>query len=428
MNLKPSQCDIKKISITNHSKTIVIDKGSRFLEFFGSIDIFENIFSPFITADLTLLDGASFIEKNNITGNEDFEIEFVGYGSEESLKYKFKVSELLYNIPNPNLRSKNIGLRLTSEELMNDSSTSISKSYTTGTNNIVNDILTNHLKSSKKVFIEETKDTPLILIPYLSPFQSIDFLRRRISSQKYKSSSFLFYETSKGYHLNTVEGIFERESNNAQKFFQKESISQNVKGSNLEITDLDSFHLFFNYTVKSSFNLNHALKYGGLKTDVSQYDFVTKKYQTKLFKNDPSTKNFIDKTNGRNPLVSSQIYDKYSSNINKPLLLPFSKYKDSNNNTINFLFDSVAERLCFSNLFTTGKTYIDIPGNTQINAGSIIHLQVPRYDALESRNFNNEVDSGYYMVTACKHTVTNADTAKFDTHLELMRFGRGMME
>ena len=71
------------------------------------------------------------------------------------------------------------------------------------------------------------------------------------------------------------------------------------------------------------------------------------------------------------------------------------------------------------------KTYIDIPGNTRINAGSIINLQVPRYE--ESKNSSNEMDSGYYMVTAVKHMITNSDTAKYDTHLELMRFGRGVL-
>ena len=250
MILKPSQCNIKKISITNHTKSIVIS--DRFLEFFGSLDIFENVFCPFITADLTLIDGASFIEKNNITGGEDFEIEFEGYGSDQTLKYKLKVSELIYNIPNTNVRSKNVGLRLVSEEYLNDSSNYISKSYNIGTKSIIEDIKNNVLKSKKTCFIEESKDLPLTIIPYLTPFQAIDFIRKRLVSQKYKSSTFVFYETSEGYFLTTVEGLFQRESSKAQKFFQSERISQNVKGA--DSTDFDSFHLFSNYTVKSSFN------------------------------------------------------------------------------------------------------------------------------------------------------------------------------
>lgn len=423
MILKPSQCNIKKISITNHTKSTVISE--RFLEFFGSLDIFENVFCPFVTADLILIDGASFIEKNNITGGEDFEIEFEGYGSAQTLKYKLKVSELIYNIPNTNVRSKNVGLRLVSEEYLNDSSNYISKSYNIGTKSTIEDIKNNVLKSKKTCFIEESKDLPLIIIPYLTPFQAIDFIRKRLVSQKYKSSTFVFYETSKGYFLTTVEGLFQRESSKAQKFFQSEGISQNVKGA--DSTDFDSFHLFSNYTVKSSFNLNHSLKYGGLRSAVSQYDFTTKKYQTRLFENNPSSRLFVDKSGGNNPIISQTIFNEYSKNtrVSKPLFIPFSKYKDTNNDTVNFLFDTVAERICFSNLFTMEKTYIDIPGNTMINAGSIINLQVPRYE--ESKKSSNEMDSGYYMVTAVKHMITNTDTAKYDTHLELMRFGRGVL-
>jgi hypothetical protein len=423
MILRPSQCNIKKISITNHTKSIVISEN--FLEFFGSLDIFENVFCPFITADLILLDGASFIEKNNITGGEDFEIEFEGYGSDQPLKYKLKVSELIYNIPNSNVRSKNVGLRLVSEEYLKDSSNCISKSYNIGTKSIIEDIKNNVLKSNKSLFVEESKDLPVTVIPFLTPFQAIDFIRKRLVSEKYKSSTFVFYETSEGYFLTTIEGLFQRESSNAQKFFQSESISQKVKGA--DSTNFDSFHLFLNYTVKSSFNLNHSLKHGGLRTTVSQYDITTKKYQTRLFENNPSSKLFVDKSGGNNPIITQTIFNEYSKDkaSNKPLFIPFSKYKDTNNITENFLFDTVAERICFSNLFTMEKTYIDVPGNTRIHAGSVINLQVPRYE--ESKKASNEMDSGYYMVTAVKHMITNSDTAKYDTHLELMRFGRGVL-
>jgi len=426
MILTPSQCDITSISITNHNKSITIDKNSKFLEFFGSIDIYENVFNPFITADLVLLDGASFIENHNITGDEDFIIEFVGYGSDESLKYTFKVIELVYNVPNTNLRSKNVMLRLASAELLQDNSTSIAKSYNIGTSEIVNDIISNYLHSKKNVYLEDTKDPPIVILPYMSPFKSIDFLRQRAVSQKYKSSTFLFFETDKGYTFATVEGLYNIGLNKSpQTFFQKEGINQTSKGASSDITDRDMFHLFDNYTVKSSFNLNNTFKNGGLKSVVTQFDITTKTYQARLFENNPDNPQFVDTTNNKNPKVSKQVFTKYTPNPNKALFLPFLKYKDTNNNVSNFIYDNVAERVCFANLFTQEKTYIDIPGNTRINAGTIIYLKVPRYDSVMKMEDSNQRESGYYMVTACKHTITNSEIAKYDTHLELMRFGRG---
>jgi hypothetical protein len=72
--------------------------------------------------------------------------------------------------------------------------------------------------------------------------------------------------------------------------------------------------------------------------------------------------------------------------------------------------------------------YIDIPGNTLLQAGSIVNIKVARYDALNSKKELNEMESGLYLVTACKHSITNSDSTKYDTHLELMRIGRGVLE
>ena len=126
--------------------------------------------------------------------------------------------------------------------------------------------------------------------------------------------------------------------------------------------------------------------------------------------------------------MSNEVFQQYSSNNPKPILLPFSKYINSENPAFNFIFDSVAERICFSNLFTQKRIYVDIPGNTLLNAGSVINLKVPRYNAVDVSKSSNEMESGQYLVTACKHSITNADSAKYDTHLELMRIGRGVFE
>lgn len=427
MNLKPSQCLIKSISLKTQ-KNQVINQDNNFLEFFGSLDIYQNMFNPFMTADLTILDGASFIEKYNISGDEDFEIEFQGYGRDEAMKFKFKVAELVSTMATQNLRAKQVGLRLVSDEFLTDCSTSISKSYNVGTKEIISDIVSTFLKSNKKLFVEETKSIPVIVVPYLSPFKALDFIKQRTVSEKYKSSSFLFFENSDGYNFTTVEGVVDRESKKkVQEFFQSEAISQNIKSGGTS-TDIDSNHLFFNYTVSSSFDLVSTFKSGGLKTNVTQYDLTTKKYQSRVFLNDPKNNIFVDTTSNKNPLVSDVVFQKYSSNNIKPLFIPFSKYKDTTNPTSNFIFDAVAERICFSSLFTQKKVYIDVPGNTLLTAGSVINLKVPRYDALNADKELNEMESGLYLVTACKHTVTNGDSAKYDTHLELMRVGRGVFE
>lgn len=426
MKLSPSQCLITNILIRTQQNQ-VINKDSNFLEFFGSLDVYENVFNPFLTADLTILDGTNFIERYNLSGNEDFEIEFIGYGFDDPVKYTFKIIELVNLLPVSNLRAKQVVLRLASKEFLLDSSTSIAKSYNSGTTEIVTDIVSNFLKSDKQLTIENTKSPPLLVIPFLSPFKAIDFIKQRTVSEKYKSSSFLFFESNKGFSFTTVEKLLEEGmKSNPQTFFQSEGISENVKNGS-KSSDIDSNHLFFNLTVQSSFDLSSTFKNGGLRTNVTQYDLTTKSYTKRTFYNDPEKSLFVDTTSNKNPILTKSVFSQYSINHNKPLLLPFSKYKDTENPTSNFIFDTVAERLCFSSLFTQQQIYVDVPGNTKLGAGSLINLKIPKYDTLTSINDTNEMSSGYYLVTACKHTITNSDIAKFDTHLELMRIGRGVM-
>ena len=432
MNLRPGQCEIKNISITDHKKSVVVNKdypSAKMLEFVDTIDITESIFTSHIVADVTFNDGGNFKERFNISGDEEFIIEFQGYGSDVTLKYKLRVVEMSGVIPNSNLRSKVFKIRLASKELLIDSAHVVAKSYAASTRTILEDIIRKYLSSNKKLFIEDTKDPQKMIIPYLSPFQAIDFVRQRSVSAKYKSSTFLFFETSEQYNFATIEGLLERGSKlELQKFMQQEDVSQNVKGSQSSVTDMESFRLFSNYTVKDLFNLNNYFKNGGLQTVVSQYDFTTKKYTSKLFQNKPSSRLFYEFSNAKNPDISNTLFSEYSKYGKKPLLIPFVKYKDTTNVTNNYVYDTIAERICYANLFTHEKTYVDIPGNTRIHAGTIIELEIPKYDGQNSKKGKNTMDSGKYIVTSVRHSVKNADSSKYDSHLELMRFGKGVYE
>ena len=432
MSINPGQCDIKRMSLTDHKKSIKIDKdtsNAKLIEYLDTINIYESIFTSHINADISFIDGASFRERFNISGDEDFEIEFLGYGNDTPLSYKLKVVEMSNIIPNNNLRSKNFTLRLASPELLIDSASTIAKSYSAGTMTILQDIIQKFLFSKKPLFVEDTKDPPTMVIPFLSPFQAVDFIRQRSVSQKYKSSTFLFFETNKQYNFVTIEGLLDRGSKlKKQKFMQREDISQNIKGNQASITDKDSFHLFFNYTVKDVFNINNYFKNGALQSVITEFDITTKTVKRRLFQNSPNSKIFYDFADAKNPDITSVLFNGYSKYNTKPYFVPFAKYKDSTNPTSNFVYDSLVERICYASLFTHEKTYVDIPGNTLLKAGDIIELEIPKYEGQESKKGRNDMDSGMYLVTSIKHSIKIADSSKYDTHLELMRFGKGVYE
>lgn len=430
MILRPSQCDIKEISITNNAKSDTFDKSKGILQFVQSIDIYESVYTPYIIADVTIIDGASFKEKFNLSGGEDFKIKFLGFGNDEPIEYSLKLGEISGVITTENLRSKNYKLRMYSSEYLLNSAKVISRSFSTSTDSIIKTIVGTYLESKKNVSVEPTKDLPVVVIPYLTPFTAISFIRQRSISNNNKSSPLFFFENKYGYFFTSTDSIINAGgagSTTIDTFFQREGVSTNIKGPEGTISDINAHKLFANYTVKTPVDVPHLLNDGGLNSVVSDYDFNTKTYRRRLFTNTPSNKSFVDFTSGTNSLLTDSISEQYSPYVGKGFLIPFSKYKDTTNPTNNFLYDSLAEKYSYSNLLTQQKTYIDIPGNTKITAGSLIELIVPRHDAMFDNKDKNEMESGKYLVASVRHTLSVSADSKYDTHLELIRYGRGKL-
>ena len=430
MILRPGQCDIKELSLSNNNQSLTKDKTNGLLDFIQSIDIYESIYTPYVVVDVGVADGASLKENLNLSGGEDFKIKFLGYGNDEAIEYNLKLGDISGLVTADNLRSKTYKLRMYSSEYLLNSAKVVSKSYSTSTENIIKDIIGSVLDSKKNVSVEPTKDLPVVIIPYLNPLTAISFIRQRSVSTNNKASPLLFFENKHGYFFTSVYSIIEAGgagSNVIDKFFQREAISTNIKGSEGTISDINSHKLFSNYTIKAPVDVVSLLEGGGLNSVISEYDLNTKTYRRRVYTNEPVNSDFVDFTDGNNSLLTSKISEKYSPYTGKGFLLPFAKYKDTNNPTNNFMYDSLAEKYSYTNLLAQQKTYVDIPGNTRITAGSIIELVVPRHDALFDDKDRNEVESGKYLVSSVKHTVNILMDSKYDTHLELIRYGRGTL-
>jgi len=430
MNLRPSQCDIKEISLSNNAKSQQIDKTNGFLEFVQSVDIYESIYTPYVVADVGVLDGASLKEKLNLSGGEDFRIKFLGYGNDEPTEYSMKLGDISGLITADNLRSKSYKIRMYSSEYVLNSAKVVSRSYSTSTENIVKDIIGSVLESKKNVSVEPTKDLPVVVIPYLNPLSAVSFIRQRSVSTNNQASPLLFFENKYGYFFTSIYSILQAGgagSNIVDTFFQREAISTNVKGPEGTITDINAHKLFYNYTIKTPVDVVSLLQGGGLNSVISDYDLNTKTYRRRVYTNTPTNSEFVDFTDGSNSLLTGKISDDFVPFAGKGFLIPFAKYKDTTNPTNNFMYDSLAEKYSYTNLLAQQKTYVDIPGNTRITAGSIIELIVPRHDSLFDKKDKNEVESGRYLVSSVRHSINILMDSKYDTHLELIRYGRGTL-
>ena len=188
------------------------------------IYIFEDIDKYGITGWIEMIDvdnivsayinGIGSIPASTIIGQELLQLKFKTIGSEFSVDF---TDHPLHIHKIENLRTYDPGtgavggtalqyrIHFCAPELMNNDRIRVSQAYEDTYSEIVKDILKNHLRTRKDVWIEETKDIHNVVIPNMHPFDAIRWITRQCRSKKTSNiPNYNFYETTKGYRFKTM--------------------------------------------------------------------------------------------------------------------------------------------------------------------------------------------------------------------------------
>jgi len=205
--------------------------------FIRQIQVHENMYRPGIMGFLDMIDTYNLIRNGIILGQELLYLKFCTAGAEiVGLEKKWEVDFYknplqVYQVENLKERETGEGtmadsaltyrLKFCSPELLINDRTSISKTMQGTYSDMVTDVLTNHLKTKKKLDIEETSDLKTMIVPNLHPIDVIKNItpvaQKTVPTQqagtpgrygsipkipavfKGRLTDFLFWETTRGY-------------------------------------------------------------------------------------------------------------------------------------------------------------------------------------------------------------------------------------
>jgi len=231
----PGDFELQKLVLTSpHRKGFIDLKGA-----WSDFNIFESLFSPYLTANIQIVDGIGLMESVPIIGEETIEIQvktkglvkerkpennepgpFEGSQNEGRISLKFRVVKL-NDITKLNDQMLTYKLQLVSEEAIVNLKQKVRKSALdpakkyepSKISKVVERLYKQYFKQgrshAKKIFIEPTKNTTDIIIPNQSPFKAFNFLAQRAVSmaQHAVGSSFVFYETVRGFFFVSMETL-----------------------------------------------------------------------------------------------------------------------------------------------------------------------------------------------------------------------------
>lgn len=389
--------DIIVNSVLVASSRGVLDLTSSFV----SCSIFESIFTPGVICYIEVLDTVDFIKSLQILGDEIVIFEYKSPGSVDA-RFLFHLNSIK-NAENVGAqKAKMYSLQCVSKEILHSKTNIIQKSYVSLCSDMILDIHTNYLKSSKDlVDIEKTAGAQKIIIPSYNPFKAINTIKKRSISAENKSSVYVYFETRESgksvYKFVTLEKLYQ--ANTVKRFQQSDAISTNI----LELADNN----ILSYKIPNQISAVEKIRYGGPRL-ISQFNFTTQQ-----------TNNDIVDTTSKDPKMSQTFIREFFSDVINPpqSVVPV----DISQRPTTNIPENVPNIESYIASLLQNSMKIQVPGDTLLTVGQTIDCLVPSKTGLDNVELDSEM-SGKFLISRIHHKIGNlTDKPRYTCVLECLK-------
>jgi len=405
---------------------------------YSKFELFEDLFSPYMSGMVYMNESFNAPEILPITGQEVLDVEFkTDVQNVKPVKKTFRVYKLDKHSPDPNGKGQKYTLHLISEGGMINHSQRCGYAVNGSVSKMIETIVTKHFPShiwKNRFDVQPTVDNYSFVLPKsYTPFKAVSWLcSKAVSGVANDYSPFFFYETFDGYSFKSLSSIIEDGSKVVQDYyFIKDKLAApDGSPSSLPTEGPLSavFHRVQALEEMSRFNMANNVIDGLVSSRLLVHDIFRKEQREVQFR---ETDVFEDsKKLGAKPhYKNSKNDDEYF--YNQPCsyyFLPsnsYTVYTEQNNIVDNVGVESFfLKRKYHVNAIMTQKIAVDIYGDSSKRVGQVINLYTPKFSADHAvksdkadKNF-----SGNYLITSVRHTFGTAYSCK----LELSRNAMGV--
>ena len=388
-------------------------------ELLKELNIYQSIDSPFMSGNVMIEDPSGLAEVLPFIGQERiiFSLRTPGRSAIDFNRYH----GIIYNVGkrfHTTDRAQTLLLNFTSLENYKNLRTKVSQSFKGTISSIVQDILTsdNYLGTKKPISIDITKNIRTFVIPNITPFKAIDFLKREAVSAAEQSPHFLFYENPDGFHFRSLDsllgqlGTLSVEHKDTYRFEPPPSPA--AGGSPSPEYTLPTILHWEGADNSNSFT---GLRKGMYASTLYTHDIFNKNVQKFEFDyvKDRGKRNTLNQRKGTSSTQIPQTKidkEKTITEFSDAAIFVHPSGSDkmhtlgTDNNAEEWLQESRSRAL--ERQFFTLK--IETYGNTGVMVGDIINVMIPSNKTLGSGEGKDSVDpilSGRYLVTEQHHLV-----------------------
>tara|TARA_R100000406_G_scaffold91166_1_gene78732 strand:- start:3420 stop:4739 length:1320 start_codon:yes stop_codon:yes gene_type:complete len=394
-----------------------------------SIDYYEDVFSPTITAKMVVTTTGNVIDNKGIyqglplRGGERVSLRVLSNAGNPNLDFS-KKNNYLYVSSITNIISssekESFVLNLCSREAITNETARVVKKFPTSSpiSASAETIIKEHLQTSKEVKVDQTQNKYGFIGNTRKPFTVLRWLASKgVPEGKDGSAGYFFFETSEGYNFRSIDKLISQtpKTTKEKPYFYSEVVDGDGADENFKI---------ISYVTNRNENMLEKLRLGAFASIRSYFDPFTFRItnpEKSLFKIDdyqdsmsnlgrklgyPKISEDSEKTLGEVPTrIFTGILDR--GTIEKGVSV------ETNSDQLLYQSQSLTR---YNTLFTQTLT-ITVGANTNLHAGDVIRCEFPKTTTSDEREMDSE-QSGLYMIKELCH---HYDTEGSYTSAKLIR-------
>ena len=378
------------------------------------IELYEDIFSTFITGILTVRDSQELSNLLPLVGEEVIRMEvrtpslpddqaYVGefYIYKMSGRKKVAEREALYS------------LHFISKEAIVDMNKKVSKGYQGNPSDIIVSVCTDRqwgLETPKQVFVENTSNKIRYVSNYWSPSQNIQYVCDH-ALNKLESPSMVFFETKFGFNFVALESLYV--SGELKQRFLWDNYTADVNPSGGSSRDISKdYQRVLELDTPLTYNYIDRLKSGMYGSEIITYDIMTHQYVHTGYQPNFSEHKHLNEF----PAWSGNAIAKPKSVIidGRKYYNNFEGYGDVTNTKF---IQKRRSLLAQAEAYTVTVTVF---GRTDYSAGQRVVLDVPMTAQIKEGDADpqDKMMSGVYLISAICHVI---DTTQHTCVMELVK-------
>ena len=384
------------------------DSGIDLVPFMVEIDIFEDIFSPSMSASLLLSDSIALSSGFPLVGGESVQVEFKTPGANDA--YTIRKRFIVYKLEDKLIVGMKSVYVLLSEYAYTDNKIRLSKKYNGNAVSVIKSILTSDLGvdlTNTPLLYDKSEDSRngiSFIAPNWSPITVINRITSLCADVDTVVSdgalaAYLFFESNKGFNFWSLSNLTVINKNSGPKalgneyfYDQNPNRAKGMRDAKKEMQQIQDMRIDTQFDMLTRMSTgvykNQVINFDVIKktaTVLPPYDYMksveTQMYRMNEFPISPKGSDF-----GDGKLTAHASFNKAISDIDMSI-------------------NPVKNRIALG-LMNSVVIEITIYGRTDIEVGDQLYLNMPDATNAEvGKSSLDQVISGNYVITAIQHRI-----------------------